>query len=133
LINFRKILKILELLEDIRGAPAHPLTAIDAPTLTQGDSMNIRQFGFAAAVVAAGWAMLTVRAAADEHRRDSDGERIRVGFEIAPVPLNFRDKDPALVGLGSHGHHPLLPFRAAVQWRPASNHAMARLPKFHGA
>ena len=28
--------------------------------------------------------------------------RIRIGFEIAPVPLNLRGKDRALVGLGSY-------------------------------
>ena len=41
-------------------------------------------------------------AAADEHRDESDEQRIRVRFEIAPVPLNLRGKDPALVGLGSY-------------------------------
>jgi hypothetical protein len=65
--------------------------------------MNICQFGFAATVVAVGWISLAAPAAADEHRFDRDDDpRIRRGFEIAPVPLNLRGKDPALVGLGSY-------------------------------
>jgi hypothetical protein len=35
----------------------------------------------------------------DAYREQS---RIRRGFEIAPVPLNLRHKDPELVGLGSY-------------------------------
>jgi hypothetical protein len=65
--------------------------------------MNICQFGFAASAVAVGWMTLTAPAAADEHCFDRDDDpRIRRGFEIAPVPLNLRGKDPALVGLGSY-------------------------------
>ena len=37
-----------------------------------------------------------------EGSRDNDEARIRVGFEIAPVPLNLRGRDRALVGLGSY-------------------------------
>jgi hypothetical protein len=64
--------------------------------------MNIRQFGFAATVAAVGWVTFASAAAADEHPVDSDAARIRRGFEIAPVPLNLRGKDRALVGLGSY-------------------------------
>jgi hypothetical protein len=42
-------------------------------------------------------------AGADEHERhDSDEPRIHRGIAIAPVPLNMRGKDRALVGLGSY-------------------------------
>jgi hypothetical protein len=33
---------------------------------------------------------------------DGEQSRIRIGFEVAPVPLNMAGKDPALVGLGSY-------------------------------
>jgi hypothetical protein len=36
---------------------------------------------------------------------DSDAAMIRRGFEIAPVPLDFRGKDWSLVGLGSYRCH----------------------------
>jgi hypothetical protein len=32
----------------------------------------------------------------------SESVRIRIGFQIAPVPLNTRGKDKALIGLGSY-------------------------------
>ena len=36
------------------------------------------------------------------HDNDDEDSRIRQGFKIAPVPLNLRGKNPALVGLGSY-------------------------------
>jgi hypothetical protein len=63
--------------------------------------MNIYRFGFGAAVVAAGWISLAAPVAADGYDPDHD-PRIRIGFEIAPVPLNLRGKNPGLVGLGSY-------------------------------
>jgi hypothetical protein len=33
---------------------------------------------------------------------DDEAARIRIGFQIAPVPLSLRHKDPNLVGLGSY-------------------------------
>jgi hypothetical protein len=33
---------------------------------------------------------------------DDDAARIRIGFQVAPVPLSLRDKDLNLVGLGSY-------------------------------
>ena len=38
----------------------------------------------------------------DRGESSADQERIRRGFEIAPVRLNLRGKDPGLVGLGSY-------------------------------
>lgn len=33
---------------------------------------------------------------------DNEGSRIKIGFEIAPVPLNLKGKNRGLVGLGSY-------------------------------
>ncbi len=33
---------------------------------------------------------------------DDEAARIRIGFQVAPVPLSLRHKDPNLVGLGSY-------------------------------
>jgi len=40
----------------------------------------------------------------DERVTDSDGDRarIKIGYEIAPVPLDTRGKNRALIGLGSY-------------------------------
>lgn len=39
----------------------------------------------------------------DEKGHHADvGPRVRIGFKIAPVPLNLQGKNPALVGLGSY-------------------------------
>ena len=38
----------------------------------------------------------------DRYERDGDDHRIRLGFAIAPVPLDLRGKNRALVGLGSY-------------------------------
>src|SRR5271155_1927449 len=40
--------------------------------------------------------------ALDYGENEGDAGRIRIGFEIAPVPLNLNGKDPSLVGLGSY-------------------------------
>ena len=40
--------------------------------------------------------------AQDYGENEGDVGRIRIGFEIAPVPLNLNGKDPSLVGLGSY-------------------------------
>jgi hypothetical protein len=40
--------------------------------------------------------------AQDYGENEGDAGRIRIGFEIAPVPLNLNGKDPNLVGLGSY-------------------------------
>jgi hypothetical protein len=51
------------------------------------------------AIVFAGMSFKTPRAHADD---DDTESRIKIGFEIAPVPLNLAEKDRALVGLGSY-------------------------------
>ena len=40
--------------------------------------------------------------AQDYGEKDDEARRIRIGFEIAPVPLNLNGKDRNLVGLGSY-------------------------------
>lgn len=57
------------------------------------------------ATLAAAVGLLTNAAVAhDEGRGDDDGvsARVRIGFAIAPVPLNLRGKNRDLVGLGSY-------------------------------
>ncbi|MGA8659757.1 MAG: hypothetical protein WB586_26855 [Chthoniobacterales bacterium] len=39
----------------------------------------------------------------DERNREDEGKlEVQIGFRIAPVKLNLKDKDPELVGLGSY-------------------------------
>jgi hypothetical protein len=40
--------------------------------------------------------------AQDYGEKDDEARRIRIGFEIAPVPLNLNGKDRNLVGLDSY-------------------------------
>jgi hypothetical protein len=42
------------------------------------------------------------RVQAQDNEDNTDPLRIKIGFEIAPVPLNLEGKDPDLVGLGSY-------------------------------
>jgi hypothetical protein len=37
----------------------------------------------------------------DREREDERELEVQTGFRISPVKLNFKDKDPELVGLGS--------------------------------
>lgn len=47
-------------------------------------------------------AIVLVGVAQDYGQNGDDARRIRIGFEIAPVPLNLNGKDRNLVGLGSY-------------------------------
>jgi hypothetical protein len=38
----------------------------------------------------------------DRNREDEGKREVQIGFSIAPVKLNLKDKDPELVGLGSY-------------------------------
>jgi hypothetical protein len=51
------------------------------------------------AIVLAGMSIKAPRAHADEDDTDA---RVRIGFQIAPVPLNLDGKDRDMVGLGSY-------------------------------
>jgi hypothetical protein len=71
--------------------------------------MNVKRTLIALATAAAFTALLAVgslsgitRAQADDAEGGSEQAKIRIGFEVAPVPLNMAGKDPALVGLGSY-------------------------------
>src|SRR5258708_16090375 len=71
--------------------------------------MNIRLFigkvgtmAACAAIVLAGSVAGILRAHADGDDRSAEESKIRRGFEIAPVPLNLRNKNRELVGLGSY-------------------------------
>jgi hypothetical protein len=65
-------------------------------TLTTGAT-----FGLVVVIVAIGCLCGTSRALADD---EGEGEhsKVRIGFEIAPVPLNLEGKNRQLVGLGSY-------------------------------
>ena len=57
------------------------------------------------ATLAAAAGLLTSAAVAHDEGRGDDGSaaaRVRIGFAIAPVPLNLRGKNRDLVGLGSY-------------------------------
>jgi hypothetical protein len=55
-----------------------------------------------AAIVLAGMAYTPHRALAHDPGNDDEASLIRIGFEIAPVPLNLEGRDRELVGLGSY-------------------------------
>jgi hypothetical protein len=64
----------------------------------------VKFLGAALTLAAVALAVISVRAPAVQARNDEDndeGSLIRIGFEIAPVPLNLEGKNRALVGLGS--------------------------------
>src|SRR6266516_1302490 len=54
-----------------------------------------------ACVIVTGLIVSSKRGHADEGG-DGEGSKIRIGFAIAPVPLNLRGKNRDLVGLGSY-------------------------------
>jgi len=67
--------------------------------------MNVKRLRIPRATAAAFTALLAVGSMSGIARAQAeDGEqsRIRIGFEVAPVPLNMAGKDPALVGLASY-------------------------------
>lgn len=57
---------------------------------------------FAAVVLAGSLSSISRAQADDDGERNGDEARIRRGFEIAPVSLNLKGKNRALVGLGSY-------------------------------
>ena len=54
----------------------------------------------AVALIVAGFGVSATRA--DEDDFGAERSRVRIGFAVAPVPLNMRGKDRELVGLGSY-------------------------------
>src|SRR5271170_3783284 len=66
---------------------------------------RIKVLGATMSLVGVALAMLLTRspaAKAQDHWNDDEGSRVKIGFEIAPVPLNLNGKDRNLVGLGSY-------------------------------
>jgi hypothetical protein len=45
---------------------------------------------------------LPVKGNDDDRNRENEAREVQIGFSIAPVKLNLKDKDPELVGLGSY-------------------------------
>ena len=76
------------------------------PTLSMKSRPVSKLLGASAALVAITVLLLSVKtprvSAGPESERDQDESKVRIGFEIAPVPLNFKGKDRRLVGLGSY-------------------------------
>jgi hypothetical protein len=70
------------------GGLAFVITACESPPPSAADSPEFARSGRVAAGVE--------RGSADE------GSKIRIGYAIAPVPLDLEGKNPALVGLGSY-------------------------------
>jgi hypothetical protein len=71
--------------------------------------VNIRHFAATsgaiaacAAIVLAGSLSGILRAHAEGDEHEADEAKIRIGFEIAPVPLNLKHMNRQLVGLGSY-------------------------------
>ena len=54
------------------------------------------------ACLAAATASLAQDPAHEDSRDSSEGSRIRIGYNISPVPIDTRGKNRALVGLGSY-------------------------------
>src|SRR3954467_6956965 len=47
-------------------------------------------------------AIIVTQAVGTAAEDKGEGSKIRIGFDIAPVPLDMSGKNPALVGLGSY-------------------------------
>jgi hypothetical protein len=63
---------------------------------------------------------------------DSDVAKIRRGFEIAPVPLNLKGKDRALVGFGSYLVNAVADCNGCHSAGPATEYAPGGNPYFKG-
>lgn len=69
---------------------------------------------------------------ADDDDRDSQVAMIRRGFEIAPVPLNFRGRDWALVGYGSYLVNAVADCNGCHSAGPTTEYALGGNPYFKG-
>jgi hypothetical protein len=81
------------------------------------------------AVVAGG---LTAAHGADDGGRGSDEDKVRRGFEIAPVPLNLKGKNRDLVGLGSYLVNAVADCNGCHTANPATEYTAAGNPYFKG-
>src|ERR1700757_3119600 len=65
---------------------------------------QLKVFGATMILAGVALAVMLVRSPgvqAQNERDNDEGSLIRIGFAIAPVPLNLAGRNPALVGLGS--------------------------------
>ena len=66
-------------------------------------SRSIAKFFFvSAASLALVFALTSVKAPRVTAADDDTNSKIKIGFEIAPVPLNLKGRNKAMVGLGSY-------------------------------
>lgn len=63
--------------------------------------MSSRWAGFAALILGLTTALVCMTQPTHAND-DEDYDLVKIGFRVAPVPLNLRHKDPDLVGLGSY-------------------------------
>jgi hypothetical protein len=96
-------------------------------TLTTGTT-----FGLVVVIVAIGCLCGSSRALADD---EGEGEpsKVRIGFEIAPVPLNLAGKNRQLVGLGSYLVNVLDHCNTCHSAGPATEFAKGGNPYFKGS
>jgi hypothetical protein len=71
--------------------------------------------------------------AAAHEREDFDESRVRRGLEIAPVPLNLKGKDRALVGLGSYLVNAVASCNDCHSADPSTQYAPGGNPYFKGS
>jgi hypothetical protein len=64
--------------------------------------LSVALAAFAVAMITSPITASSQKLAAQGNKDDSSESQIQRGFEIAPVPLNLRGKNRALVGLGSY-------------------------------
>jgi hypothetical protein len=102
-------------------------TAMNVIKLGSG-FMSIAAFG---AIVSVG--LLGSLASSVAHEREQFDEfRVRRGLEIAPVPLNLRGKDRALVGLGSYLVNAVASCNDCHSADPSTEYAPGGNPYFKG-
>jgi hypothetical protein len=70
---------------------------------------------------------------ADEESRNFEATLVRRGLEIAPVPLDFRGRDRALVGLGSYLVNAVADCNGCHSAGPATEYAPGGNPYFKGS
>jgi hypothetical protein len=99
-------------------------------------SMNVKKISTVltagatfAVVIATGSLFGAARALADD---DGEQVKIRIGFEIAPVPLNLEGKDRRLVGLGSYIVNGAGHCNVCHSAGPATEYAKGGNPYFKG-
>ena len=78
------------------------------------------------------WGNATHTAAAHDGD-DFEDSRVRRGFDIAPVPLNLKGKDRALVGLGSYLVNSVASCNDCHSADPATEYAPGGNPYFKGS